>query len=164
MERLKLIDDIRTQALSMMKEDANLSYEDASKKARMELTGEDTLITRYHQGIEMKKSYLEIAKKEISSNIRVDLYQEDQLKEMIVASRLGVDLEEFINIFLTPDQIHFITLASLKGEDVTKYVMNLYFDPKEEMERLMSEEMQNDSPVMDIGYQKILSTDGLKAA
>ncbi len=164
MERLKLIDDIRTRALSMMKDETNLSYEEASKKARIELTGEDTLVTRYHQGIEMKQSYLEIAKKEINSNIRVDLYQEEQLKEMIVANRLGVDLEEFINIFLTPKQIHFITLASLKGEDITKYVMNLYFDPEEEMERLMSGELENEIPVMDAGYQKVLASDILSAA
>ncbi len=155
MERLKLIDDIRNKALSFMKEDATLSYETASQKARIELTGEDVLVTRYHQGIEMKQSYLEIAKKEISPNIRVDLYQEEQLKEMIVANRLGVDLEEFINIFLTPEQIHFITLASLKGEDITKYVMDLYFDPKEEMDRLM----ENDSKEKEAGYQKVLTND-----
>lgn len=150
MERLKLIDDIRTKALSFMKEDSSLSYEEASKKARMELTGEDVLITKYHQGIDMKKSYLEIAKKEISPNIQLSLYQEDQLKEMIVANRLGVDLEEFINIFLTPEQIHFITLASLKGEDITKYVMNLYFDPEEELQKLE----QGESTVKESGYQK----------
>lgn len=162
MERLKLIDDIRNKALSLMKEDSSLSYENASKQARIELTGEDTLITKYHQGIEMKTSYLEIAKKEISPDIRVDLYQEDQLKEMIVANRLGVDLEEFINIFLTPEQIHFLTLASLKGEDITRYVMNLYFDPEEEMKHLMDEKVE--APPLKPGYQKVFTNDFKPAA
>lgn len=159
MERLKLIDDIRNKALSFMKEDSSLSYEEASQKARMELTGEDVLVTRYHQGIKMKHSYLEIAKKEIPSSIRADLYQEDQLKEMIVANRLGVNLEEFINIFLTPEQIHFITIASLKGEDITKYVMNLYFDPEEEMNKLM----ESDSKEKESGYQKVFANDFMAA-
>ena len=107
----------------------------------------------------MKDSYLDIAKREISPNIRVDLYQEEQLKEMIVANRLGVDLEEFINIFLTPEQIHFITLASLKGEDITKYVMDIQFDPKEEMQKLSNEEMQSQN-----GYQKIYTNNFIEAA
>ena len=159
MERLKLIDDIRTRALSLRSEDTTLSYENASAKAKIELAGENTLVTKYHQGIEMKHSYLDIAKREISPNIRVDLYQEEQLKEMIVANRLGVDLEEFINIFLTPEQIHFITLASLKGEDITKYVMDIQFDPKEEMQKLSNEEMQSQN-----GYQKIYTNNFIEAA
>lgn len=163
MERLKLIDDIRNKALSLMENDASLSYENASKQARIELVGENTLVTKYHQGIEMKHSYLEIAKKEISPNIRVDLYQEDQLKEMIVANRLGVNLEEFINIFLTPEQIHFITLASLKGEDITKYVLDLYFDPQEEMKKLFGSELEQSNTSAN-GYQKVFTNDLSTAA
>lgn len=163
MERLKLIDNIRNKALSLMENDASLSYEEASKQARMELVGEDTLVTKYHQGIKMKHSYLEIAKREISPNIRVDLYQEEQLKEMIVANRLGVNLEDFINIFLTPEQIHFITLASLKGEDITKYVLDLYFDPQEEMKKLLGTNLE-ESNTNESGYQKVFTGDLLNAA
>ena len=143
MERLKLIDDIRTQALALMAEDTNLTYDVASMKAKNELVGEDT-ITKYHQGIDMKDTIMDIAKKELGEDIRVDLYQEAQLKEMIVANRLGVDVDSFVSIFLTPEQIHFITLVALKGDDISRYMLDFQFDPKEEMDKLMKEESTNE--------------------
>lgn len=161
MERLKLIDDIRTKALSYMEEDSTLTYDIASSKAKKELTGENISITKYHQGIEMKDTIMDIAKRELGEEIRVDLYQEEQLKEMIVAKRLGVDVGSFVSIFLTPKQIHFITLATLKGEDITRYMLDFQFDPDEELEKLMKEE---EEPQKESGYQKLLKNDFLEAA
>lgn len=160
MDRLKLIDDIRKKALDYMEADSNLTYDVASSKAKKELTGENVSITKYHQGIDMKDTILEIAKRELGEDIRVELYQEEQLKEMIVANRLGVDVGSFVSIFLTPEQIHFITLATLKGEDVTRYMLDFQFDPEEEMNKLMSEEsLQNEK-----GYQKVMTNNLLEAA
>lgn len=160
MERLKLIDDIRNKALSFMAEDSTLTYDIASSKAKSELIGEDS-ITKYHQGIDMKETIVEIAKRELGDTIRVDLYQEDQLKEMIVANRLGVDVSSFVSIFLTPEQIHFITLVALKGDDISRYMLDFQFDPKEEMEKLMKEESTNEK---ENGYQKIITNNTIEAA
>ena len=49
---------------------------------------------------------------------------------------MGVQVEEFINIFYTPEQIRVITLAYSMGKDITSYANNLYFDPKSEMKKL----------------------------
>lgn len=153
MERLQLIDDIRTRALDYMKSDPNLNYADASLQAKISIAGEDVKITDYNQPVDLQETMLAIAKKELSPNIRVDLYQEEQLKEMIVANRLGVDLESFINIFLTPEQIHFVTLVALNGGDVTSYRLDLTFDPKKEMQKLLESE-EDALTSGEVGYQK----------
>lgn len=160
MDRLKLIDDVRLKALSMMKEDSSLTYEAASRDAKIQITGEDALITKYHQE-EEQISFLELAKQELSSEIRVDLYQDEQLKEMIVANRLGVHLEDFINIFLSPEQIRFLTLVSLRGEDVEKYISDLHFNPDEEMKKLLGEESTTEK---DASHQKQYTLGTLEAA
>ncbi len=168
MERLKLIDDVRTRALSLMKEDATLTYDVASREAKISLVGADVLITKYHQPVELGDSILEIAKRELPPTIRVDLYQEDQLREMIAANRLGVDLDSFINIFLTPEQIRFITLVALSGGDINPYVMDLHFDPKEEMNKLKQQEVATmnapEVPTPNTNYQKIYTPDFGEAA
>ncbi len=163
MERLKLIDDIRTKAVSLMQEDSSLSYEDASQQAKIALVGSDVLITKYHQPMELENSILEIARKELSPDIRVDLYQEAQLREMVVANRLGVDLESFINIFLSPEQIKFITLIALNGMDVTPYAFDLHFDPKEEMKKLTGQEVSLETP-SEKPFQKVYTPDFQEAA
>ena len=84
-------------------------------------------------------SYGEIASRELANSIRVELYTEEQLKEIIIAKRMGVNVDEFINIFYTPLQIRVITMASALGRDITPYTTNLYFDPEEELKRLENE-------------------------
>ncbi len=156
MERLKLIDDVRTRALSLMQEDRTLTYDVASREAKISLVGADVLITKYHQPIELEDSILEIARQELPPTIRVDLYQENQLREMIAANRLGVNIEDFVNIFLTPEQIRFIALVALGGGDITPYVTNLHFDPKEEMEKL---KQQEETLEHQKDYQKVYTPD-----
>ncbi len=171
MERLKLIDDIRKKALDFMKEDSSLTYDVASKNAKVQLVGSDILITEYRQPVDNQESVLEIAKKELSPNIRVNLYQEDQLREMIVANRLGVDIESFVNIFLTPEQIHFLTVASLSGKDITPYMSDVQFNPQEEMKKLeqsMNDYQLSNNEVATVkeekGFQKIYTPNYKEAA
>lgn len=153
MDRLELIDDIRKYAVSLMSKDPNLNYDEATKQAKIAIVGYDIQIVSY-QDTEKKLeeeisnfSYKETAAKEIDF-IKTELYSDEQLKEMIIASRMGVNLKDFINIFYSPAQIRFITLMYAANQDITPYVTNLYFDPEEEMKKI-SEVTGDSEPIED---------------
>lgn len=142
MERLELIDDIRKYAVFLMSKDPNLSYDEATKQAKIKLVGYDIKIASYQneeqslqQELKNNFSYKDTATKEINF-LKVELYTDEQLKEMIIANRMGVNLESFINIFYTPAQIRFITLMSAAEKDITPYTTNVCFDPEEEMKKI----------------------------
>ena len=149
MDRLEMIDDIRKYANLLMLQESGLNYADATKKAKIDLFGSELNFLKHTQeenGIEIEDSdisYIEIANRELAGKIRVDLYTEEQLKEIIIAKRMGVDVESFINIFYTPMQIRVITLAAALDRDITPYTTNLYFDPKTEMKKLEENSFEN---------------------
>lgn len=146
MQRLEMIDDIRKYANLLMLEDPTLNYAEATARAKQEIFGQDLNVPKYtltsksvEVEVKAKKSLKDIAREETGGAIRVELYTEEQLKEVIIAKRMGVQVEEFINIFYTPEQIRVITLAYSMGKDITSYANNLYFDPKSEMRKLEEE-------------------------
>lgn len=146
MQRLEMIDDIRKYANLLMLEDPTLDYAKATDRAKVEIFGENLNVPKYtitSKSVEVdskvKKTIKEIAAEETGGAIRVELYTDEQLKEIIIAKRMGVQVEEFINIFYTPEQIRVITLAYSMGKDITSYANNLYFDPKSEMKKLESD-------------------------
>lgn len=143
MQRLEMIDDIRKYANLLMLEDPKLDYAKATDRAKMEIFGQDLNVPKYSitsKGVEVdvkkEKTLKDIAFEETGGVIKVELYTEEQLKEIIIAKRMGVQIEEFVNIFYTPEQIRVITLAYSMGKDITSYTNNLYFDPKSEMKKL----------------------------
>lgn len=157
MDRLEMIDDIRKYANLLMLNNPDLDYAEATKKAKLDLFGKELNVTRYieeEQQVESETveniSYEEIATRELAGSIRVELYTEEQLKEIIIAKRMGVAVEEFINIFYTPLQIRVITMTAALGRDITPYTNNLYFDPEEEMKKL--EETEQNSKVSEKTY------------
>lgn len=146
MQRLEMIDDIRKYANLLMLEDPTLDYAKATDRAKMEIFGQDLNVPKYvitsksvDVDVKSKKTLKEIAAEETGGAIRVELYTEEQLKEIIIAKRMGVQVEDFINIFYTPEQIRVITLAYSMGKDITSYANNLYFDPKSELRKLEEE-------------------------
>lgn len=156
MKRLGMIDDIREYANLLMQKDPTLNYADACKKAKLDLFGKDLNVPRFTEEKSRVEgeassniSYSEIANRELGGSIRVELYTEDQLKEIIIAKRMGVDITDFVNIFYTSMQIRVITMASALGRDITPYTTNLYFDPEEEMRRLESETISDKTYSLD---------------
>lgn len=141
-----MIDDIRKYANLLMLEDPTLDYAKATDRAKMEIFGQNLNVPKYvitsksvDVDVKAKKTLKEIATEETGGAIRVELYTEEQLKEIIIAKRMGVQVEDFINIFYTPEQIRVITLAYSMGKDITSYANNLYFDPKSELRKLEEE-------------------------
>ena len=150
MERLQMLDDVRKYANLLMKKDPNLDYASATKKAKLEMFGIELNIPSYGEVDDAKEkkkkkiSYASIAEKELGDMIRIELYTDEQLKEIIIAKRMGIHVEEFINIFYTPKQIRVITMASALGQDITSYTTNLYFDADQELEKLSNLSEGND--------------------
>ena len=150
MERLQMLDDVRNYANLLMQQDNSLNYAEATKKAKLELFGTELNITSYVEEeeiitkeIEETVTYTAIAEKELGDKIRIGLYTEEQLKEILIAKRMGVPVEEFVNIFYTPKQLRVITMASSLGQDIKPYTTNLYFDADEEMAKLQGLGEQN---------------------
>lgn len=162
MDRLELIDDIRNYALNLMKKDPNLDYAEATKQAKLEIIGYDIKITDYNEEkVKVENeiiediSYKDLAFKELGDMIKTDLYSDLQLKEIVIAKRMGVNVESFINIFFTPEQIRFITFIAIAKQDITPYTTNLTFDPKEEMKKI--EGASGDSDPLEDGKQYTLT-------
>lgn len=162
MDRLAFIDDIRNYALALMKKDPNLDYAEATKQAKLAIVGYEIKITDYskektklEQEVEDNISYKEIAIKELGNVIKIDLYSDLQLKEIVIAKRMGVNVESFINIFFTPEQIRFITFIYASNQDITPYITNISFDPEEEMKKI--EENSGDSEPLEENKQYTLS-------
>ena len=138
-EKIELIDDIRILALQLMRENPELDYAAASREAKIKILGSDVNFIMYSEAkAEVELSYRDIAQRELSEDINFELYSESQLKEIVIAHRMGIDVKSFINIFYTPEQIKFITIISAAGMDITPYTNNFQFDPEEELAKLES--------------------------
>ena len=154
MDRLEMIDDIRKYANLLMLSNPNINYAEATKKAKISLFGREinflqSNVAEKNQNIEeFALSYIDIARRELDGDFRLDLYTEEQLKEIIIAKRMGIAVEEFMNIFYTPLQIRTITLAASLGRDIKPYTTNLYFDPEVEMRKL--EEDSDNTTIDDV--------------
>lgn len=56
-------------------------------------------------------------------------FTEEQLKELVVANRTGHDISVFADPRQTPEQLRYIYRSAEGGEDISKYIHNLDFDP-----------------------------------
>ena len=87
MDRLEMIDDIRKYANLLMLSNPNINYAEATKKAKISLFGREinflqSNATKKNQNIEeFALSYIDIARRELDGDFRLDLYTEEQLKE-----------------------------------------------------------------------------------
>lgn len=159
-EKLHLMDDIRKLANELIRkgEFAETEYDLASSRAKMLILGADIpYLTQVRNQVEQESEdlvYKQIAKEELPQSIKVELYSDAQLKEIIIAHRMGVDVASFVNIFFTPEQLEYITLISAIGMDITPYITDLKFDPKKERENLGIDNVGAESPDGNKIYQK----------
>jgi len=159
LEKLYLMDDIRKLANELIRKGdfAETEYNLASTQAKVLILGSDIpYLTQVRKeiGKEPEEVYKQMAREELPASIKVELYTDAQLKEMIIAHRMGVDLESFINIFFEPEQIEYITLISAAGMDITPYITDLKFDPKKEREKLKIDNNGSGSSDGNKVYQK----------
>ena len=161
---VKLIDDIRKDALILMQARPGLDYLEAFKLASENLIGE-TKVTDFeakpftytselegyekHDVVEAKEGektevmfdsnenyYKDLATKELSSVLNIDDYNNDQLKAYVIAHRMGVDISKFASELYSPEQINFLAVMLASGADISDYLNNYHFNPVEEFTKI----------------------------
>lgn len=146
---MELIDGIRHDALILMSSRPSLSYAEAYDLARQNLIG-DNKITEFQfkplsisfemndakKNIDgdktfdsLNSTYLDESIKEISGMIDVANYNQAQLKQYVVAHKMGVDISKFASELYSPEQVKFLSIMLASGRNVDKYIDDYNFDP-----------------------------------
>lgn len=159
-QNVELIDDVRKDALILMKSRPEISYLEAFALARqnligeknitdfsfkpftvsLELDGKETETTSLDDSIILEDAsasyYQKYANQELSSIIKVDDYNIDQLKAYVIAHKMGVDISKFASELYNASQINFLAVMLASGKSIDKYLTNYNFDPKVEFVNL----------------------------
>lgn len=146
---MELIDGIRHDALILMNSRPGLSYTEAYDLARQNLIGDNNItdfqfkplsisleITDTKKNIDgdstfesSNLTYMDESIKEISRIIDVANYDQAQLKQYVVAHKMGVDISKFASELYSPEQIKFLSIMLASGRNVDKYLDDYNFDP-----------------------------------
>ncbi len=146
---MKLIDEIRHDALILMNSRPDLSYTEAYDLARQNLIGDSSItdfqfkplsisleITDNKKNIEGDSSfessnltYMDESIKEISGIIDIANYDQAQLKQYVIAHKMGVDISKFASELYSPEQVKFLSIMLASGRNVDKYLNDYNFDP-----------------------------------
>lgn len=157
MENINLINDIRNDALILMKSRPDISYLEAWSLAKKNLIGDNKAIDFEFQPFKLdldldnnqsitdenndrvtfsddsEEYYLKCAKEELSDIMTVSDYNLDQLKAYVIAHRMGADVSKFANTKYNAEQINFLAVLLSSGNDISRYLDNYTFDPKKEI-------------------------------
>lgn len=191
-KNIELIDNIRTDALILMKNNPNMSYEEAYEKAKQNLIGDEkinsfefkpfevevdeSLISNQQPVEESKETkientevkeeinndniseeekkdleilkelesldvdYYENIRKQLSDIIDVTKFDNDQIEQLYIGQKMGVDITKIFNNKLTSQQIKFLCVMLATGRDITNYVINPDFDVEEAFAEIANQE------------------------
>lgn len=146
---MELIDGIRHDALILMNSRPDLSYTEAYDLARQNLIGDNSItdfqfkplsisleIADNKKTIEGDSSfessnltYMDESIKEISGIIDIANYDQAQLKQYVIAHKMGVDISKFASELYSPEQVKFLSIMLASGRNVDKYLNDYNFDP-----------------------------------
>ena len=199
-KNIELIDDIRTDALILMKNDPKLNYEDAFELAKKNLIGDEKISSFEFQPFnvevdeelisrkedeptinevkeetsikeekeetisideidesnldEEQKKDLELLKKlepldiDYYGNIRnqlkdiidVNKFNNDQIEQLYIGKKMGVDITKIYNNNLSAQQIKFLCVMLATGKDISDYVLDSNFDVEEAFASMVEED------------------------
>jgi len=148
-KNLELRDNILNDALKLMEENPNLSYDAAYEQAKQNLIGNQEINSFVFKPLttsinissnskeqikeDVEDPYLEDIKKRLKDDIDVEKYTEEQLEEYIISKEMGLDITKFADPGYNPDQIKYISMQVLVGKPIDKFIGNYTFDPEREI-------------------------------
>lgn len=190
-KNIELIDDVRNDALILMRNNPDLTYEQAYTQAKEKLIGNESigsfefkpfevevdsnLVNEENSDLKNDTETLENAietlnanslpvdeisdeklKEEIKDNqealqllegldtdyygnirnqltniIDVTKFNDDQIEQLYIGYKMGVDITKIFNNQLTSQQIKFLCVLLATGKDITNYVVEPNFDVEE---------------------------------
>ena len=153
---IELYDDIRNDALILMRKNSNLKYQEAFKQAKEALIGdinirdfefkpfsvevEPSLNKNGSENIIEEEDYFTYLKKQLKEYINVDEFTEEQLKEYNIAIQMNVDITKFADKRFSPKQIKTLCLLSASGKNIDKYIHEYDFEPTKILEETIMAE------------------------
>lgn len=156
---IELIDDIRNDALILMKENPNLKYQEAFKLAKEELIGKSSIYDfkfkpftiEYDDSLNKKADskkdeegdYFLDVKNRLSKYINVEDYSTEQLKEYNIALQMGVDITKIADNKFSPKQLKVLCLLLASGKSIEDYRYNYDFNPSDVMVEMVNKEKKN---------------------
>ena len=161
---IELYDDIRNDAIILMKENPNLKYSEAFSMAKEELIG-NTKISDFefkpfnveiddnlnkvaskkeekvkNEKVETEDDYYTSVKKKLSEYINVDDFSDEQIDEFNIALQMGVDITKYADNKFSPKQLKTLCLLVASGKDIDNYRYDYNFDPTKVMEEMFMKE------------------------
>ena len=152
---IELYDDIRNDALILMKENPDLKYSEAFKMAKEELIGKvkirdfkfkpfnveiDENLNKSASKKEAKDDYYMSVKKKLSEYINVDDFSDEQIDEFNIALQMGVDITKYADNKFSTKQLKILCLLLASGKDIENYRYDYNFDPTKVMEEMFMKE------------------------
>lgn len=186
-KNVELIDDVRNDALILMRENSNISYEEAFEKAKVNLIGDEKISEFKFQPFEVEidedllknslnneksasseqpseqieltdeqKEDLEVLEKldgldtdfyenirnQLKDIINVSEFNDDQLEQLYIGSRMGVDITKIANNKFQPAQIKFLCVMMASGKNIDVYTTDYNFDPEQAFVEIAQQEME----------------------
>ena len=148
-KNLELRDNILNDALKLMEENSNLSYEDAYEQAKQNLIGNQDINSFEFKPLttsinlpskdneqtieENEDPYLKDIKNRLKDDIDVEKYTEEQLEEYIISKEMGLDITKFADPGYNPEQVKYVSMQVLLGKPIDKFIGNYTFDPEREI-------------------------------
>jgi hypothetical protein len=199
-KNIELIDDVRTDALILMKNDPSLTYDQAYIQAKQKLIGDENINSFEFKPFEVEldsslvnetpkteetgnepveekvetkeeaiatldeniiptddmseeevKDAEEVLKQlegldtdyygsirnQLSGIIDVSKFNDDQIEQLYVGHKMGVDITKIFNNKLTSQQIKFLCVLLATGKDITNFVIDPNFDVDEAFEEII---------------------------
>lgn len=146
---MELIDGIRHDALILMDSRKDLTYPEAYDLARQNLIG-DSVITDFqfkplsisleipNEKKEIKvtsdadlmgATYMDESIRDIEKIINIENYSQAQLKQYVIAHKMGVDISKFASELFSPEQVKFLSVMLASGRNIDQYLDDYNFDP-----------------------------------
>lgn len=186
-KNVELIDDVRNDALLLMKENADMSYEEAFEKAKVSLIGKENikefefhpfeveidedllnLATKVDESIVLdnqsdkieitdeQKEDLEVLEKlemleddfyvsiknQMKDIIKVDEFNNEQLEQLYIGLRMGVDVTRIANNKFSSTQLKFLSVMLASGKNIDNYLMDYNFDPTQAFSEIVEQETE----------------------
>lgn len=146
-KNIELLDNIRTDALLLMKENPNLDYLEAYKIAKEQLIS-DSKITEYVDkpfSVEIQDELLNFNEKSKSDNLsyddeikellkdKIDIsgFTNEQLKQLAISTKMEIDITKIADKKYSPEQIKVLAVMMSIGKNIDKYIGNYDFKPSD---------------------------------
>lgn len=145
-KNVELLDNIRTDALILMKQNPSISYSDAYNKAKEALINNqkiteyeykpftvdisDELLDKKVKNVSEEEYYSDI-KNLLKDKVNISDFSNEQLKQLAIATKMEIDIQKIADKNYSPEQMRVLAALLSSGVNVDKYLGDYSFKPSD---------------------------------